>query len=196
MGFARNGIIDRAPPVGRETIVARRRRRRERLIEIGAESLSDTGLLEALLYADEPRRDPEGLAAALIHKFDGLAHVLSASREALRGAGVGLGGIVAIKSAQETASRLARAELRRGPIIGTDHKLIAYLRGCLGHSRVEEFHILFLDRRDYLLKHERQQTGTIDRMEVYPRQIIKRALEVEAAAMILVHNHPSEATRK
>ena len=117
--------------------------------------------------------------------------MLSADPDALSEAGLGLAGIAAIKSVREAALRLMRLELQERPVVNSWDKLIDYCNAQVAHNQVEEFHILFLDRKNVLIKHERQQRGTIDHTPVYPREVVKRALDLGAAAMILVHNHPS-----
>jgi DNA repair protein RadC len=116
---------------------------------------------------------------------------MSADPEALSEAGLGLAGIAALKSVREAALRLMRLELQERPVVGSWDKLIDYCNAQVAHNKVEEFHILFLDRKNVLIRHERQQRGTIDHTPVYPREVVKRALELGAAALILVHNHPS-----
>jgi len=116
---------------------------------------------------------------------------LSAEAEALASAGLGLAGIAALKSVREAALRLMRSELHKRPLVNSWDKLVDYCRAQIAHGKVEEFHILFLDRKNALIKHERQQRGTVDHTPVYTREVVKRALELGASALILVHNHPS-----
>jgi DNA repair protein RadC len=168
-----------------------RRRLRERMIAAGAENLPDYELLEMLLFAANPQGDVKPTAKALLAQFGGFGKVMSADPEALSEAGLGLAGVAAIKSVREAALRLMRAELQEQPVVNSWDKLIDYCSAQIMHSKVEEFHILFLDRKNVLIKHERQQRGTIDHTPVYPREVVKRALDLGAAAMILVHNHPS-----
>jgi DNA repair protein RadC len=168
-----------------------RRRLRERMIAAGAESLPDYELLEMLLFAANPQGDVKPTAKSLLAHFGGFAEVMSADPDALSSAGLGLAGIAAIKSVREAALRLMRLELQERPVVGSWDKLIDYCNAQIAHSRVEEFHILFLDRKNMLIKHERQQRGTVDHTPVYPREVVKRALDLGAAALILVHNHPS-----
>ena len=117
--------------------------------------------------------------------------LLSAEPDALAGAGLGLAGIAALKAAREAALRLMRSALHERPVVNSWDKLLDYCTAHIAQGKVEEFHILFLDRKNVLIKHERQQRGTIDHTPVYPREVVKRALDLGAAAMILVHNHPS-----
>ncbi|MGC2203521.1 MAG: DNA repair protein RadC, partial [Stellaceae bacterium] len=135
--------------------------------------------------------DVKPTAKSLLAHFGGFGEVMSADPDALSKAGLGLAGIAAIKSVREAALRLMQLELQERPVVGSWDKLIDYCNAQVVHSKVEEFHILFLDRKNVLLRHERQQRGTIDHTPVYPREVVKRALELGAAAMILVHNHPS-----
>jgi DNA repair protein RadC len=168
-----------------------RERLRQRLIAAGADNLPDYELLEVILFASNPRGDVKPLAKDLLERFGGFAELLSAEAEALAGAGLGLAGIAALKSVREAALRLMWSELRQRPVVGSWEKLIDYCSAHIAHGTVEEFHILFLDRKNVLIKHEQQQRGTIDPTPVYPREVVKRALELQASALILVHNHPS-----
>ena len=168
-----------------------RERLRQRLIAAGANNLPDYELVEVILFASNPRGDVKPLAKDLLERFGGFAELLSADAEALAGAGLGLAGIAALKSVREAALRLMRSELHQRPVVGSWEKLIDYCTAHIAHGRVEEFHILFLDRKNVLIKHEQQQRGTIDHTPVYPREVVKRALELQASALILVHNHPS-----
>ena len=168
-----------------------RRRLRERMIAAGAESLPDYELLEMLLFAANPQGDLKPTAKSLLAQFGGFGEVMSADPGALSEAGLGLAGIAAVKSVREAALRLMRLELQERPVLGSWDKLIDYCSAQVAHNKVEEFHILFLDRKNALIKHERQQRGTIDHTPVYPREVVKRALELSASALILVHNHPS-----
>jgi len=168
-----------------------RERLRQRLIAAGAHNLPDYELVEVILFASNPRGDVKPLAKDLLERFGGFAELLSADSEALADAGLGLAGIAALKSVREAALRLMRSELHQRPVVGSWDKLIDYCTAHIAHGRVEEFHILFLDRKNALIKHEQQQRGTIDHTPVYPREVVKRALELQASALILVHNHPS-----
>ena len=169
-----------------------RQRLRERLIAAGADALPDYELMEVLLFAANPRGDVKPLAKDLIERFGGFAAVLSAEPDDLLAVpGLGVSGVAALKSVREAALRLMKAELRERPVIGSWDRLIDYCRAHVAYGKVEEFHILFLDRKNALLKHEQQQRGTVDHTPVYTREVVKRALELGASALILVHNHPS-----
>jgi DNA repair protein RadC len=168
-----------------------RERLRQRLIDAGAENLPDYELLEVMLFVSNPRGDVKPLAKEVLERFGSFAAVMSAGPDALFEAGLGLAGVAAIKSVREAALRLMRAELQERPVVNSWDKLIDYCSAQIAHGQVEEFHILFLDRKNILIRHERQQKGTVDHTPVYPREVVKRALELGASALILVHNHPS-----
>lgn len=168
-----------------------RDRLRQRLFDAGADSLPDYELLEVMLFAQDQRKDVKPLAKSLIERFGGFPEVLRATPEALRDAGLRDPAIAVVKAVREAALRLSRAELLGREVIGSWDKLIDYCNANIAHGKVEEFHLLFLDRKNALIKHERQQHGTIDHTPVYPREVVKRALELDASALILVHNHPS-----
>jgi DNA repair protein RadC len=168
-----------------------RNRLRQRLTDAGADNLPDYELLEVILFISSQRGDVKPLAKSLLDHFGGFAEVISADHDALAAAGLNLAGIAALKSVREAALRLMRAELQQQPVINSWDKLIDYCTAQVAHNKVEEFHILFLDRKNVLLKHERQQRGTVDHTPVYTREVVKRALELGASALILVHNHPS-----
>jgi DNA repair protein RadC len=155
-----------------------RERLRQRLIEAGAETLPNYELLEVMLFANDARRDVKPLAKALIDRFGGLPEVLSAAPDALRDAGLREPAIALLKSVREAALRLSRAELRERPVIGSWDRLIGYCNAHIAYSPVEEFHLLFLDRQNALIAHERQQRGTVDHTPVYTREVVKRALEL------------------
>ena len=169
-----------------------RQRLRERLIAGGAENLPDYELMEVLLFAGNPRGDTKPLAKDLIERFGGFAEALSADPDdLLQVPGLGVAGTAALKSVREAALRLIKAELRDRPVIGSWDKLLDYCRAHVAYGKVEEFHLLFLDRKNALIAHEQQQRGTVDHTPVYTREVVKRALELGASALILVHNHPS-----
>ena len=169
-----------------------RDRLRRRLLDNGATSLADYELLEFLLFGSKPRGDTKPLAKALVARFGNLAGVLAASpRELVTVTGMGDASIAVLKAIPEAALRLAREDLADGPVIGSWDKLLAYCRIAMGREKVEQFRLLFLDRKNRLIADEVHQRGTVDHTPVYPREVIKRALELGASALILVHNHPS-----
>ncbi len=167
-----------------------RARLRERFRKAG-DALPDYEILELLLFAAIPRRDVKPLAKALIDRFKTFAAVIAAPRESLAEAGLGDTAIDIIKVVREAALRLARAEVMNRPVLGSWQKVLDYCRTRLAHETVEQFHLLFLDRKNALIADETQQRGTVDHTPVYPREVVKRALELGASAIILVHNHPS-----
>jgi DNA repair protein RadC len=169
----------------------RRQRLRRCLIKAGAENLPDYELLQVMLFTSNPHTDVEALVGELLDRFGSLAEVMSADTEALAAAGLSLAAIAGVKFVREVALRFLRADLHQRPVVGSWNKLIDYCSAQLAYSKVEEFHILFLDRKNALIKDERQQRGTIDHTPVYTREVIKRTLELGASALILVHNHPS-----
>jgi DNA repair protein RadC len=169
----------------------RRQRLRQCLIKGGAEALPDYELLQVMLFTSNPHADVESLVQELLDRFGSLAEVLSADADALAAAGLSLPAIAGVKFVREVALRFMRTELHQRPVVGSWDKLIDYCNARIAYSEVEEFHILFLDRKNALIKDERQQKGTVDHTPVYIREVIKRALDLGASALILVHNHPS-----
>ena len=169
-----------------------RARMRQRLIASGADSLLDHEVLEMVLFLALPRRDTKPLSRALIARFGSFAGAIAAPQGELRQVeGLGEAGIAALKIVEGAAHRLARAELRDRPVLNSWDKLTAYLAAKLSRARVEEVHVLYLDTRNRLLADEMQGRGTVNHTPVYPREVVRRALELQATAMILVHNHPS-----
>ena len=169
-----------------------RERLRDRFLKRGGAALADYELLELVLFSAIPRRDTKPIAKALIKRFGSYAAVLQAEPNSLGEVkGVGDAAIVALKSVAEAACRLAREEILDQPVIGSWDRFIAYLRAQMAHSKTEEFRVLFLDAKNKLIDDEVQQTGTVNHTPVYPREVVKRALERNATAIIMVHNHPS-----
>lgn len=168
-----------------------RQRLRERFLKGGPDSLPDYELLELILFGAIRQGDVKPLAKRLIDQFDGLAGVLTAEVEALQNAGLGESTIATVKASQAAALHLSRARVMQQPIVSSWQALLDYCRAAMGHDKTEAFRILFLDRKNRLIGDEVQQRGTIDHTPVYPREVVKRALELGATALILVHNHPS-----
>ena len=169
-----------------------RARLRQRLLEKGGESLADYEVLECLLFGAKPRGDVKPLAKALIDRFGSLGAVLAAAPHDLQKVtGMGEASAAALKVAAEAGRRMAREEVIDRPVLSSWDKLLKYCRTALGHEKVERFHLLFLDRKNVLIADEVQQRGTVDHTPVYPREVVKRALELSASALIMVHNHPS-----
>ncbi|MFQ6017903.1 MAG: DNA repair protein RadC [Kiloniellaceae bacterium] len=169
-----------------------RERLRRRVLDKGADSLADYEILEFLLFGAKQRGDTKPLAKALIGRFGNLAGVLSASpRELAAVPGMGDSSIAVLKIVPDAARRLALEELAERPVIASWDKLLAYCRIAMGREKVEQFRLLFLDKKNRLIADELQQHGTVDHTPIYPREVVKRALELGASALILVHNHPS-----
>lgn len=169
-----------------------RKRLRERFIKAGGEALPDYELLELLLALAKPRSDVKPLAKKLLKRFGGFAAVISAEpRELTEVEGVAEATAVALKTVQAAALRLAREEVMARPVIGSWERLLAYCRMAMAHSKTEQFRLLFLDRKNALIADELQQRGTVDHTPVYTREVVKRALDLGASAIIMVHNHPS-----
>lgn len=169
-----------------------RQRLRERFLKGGSAALAEYEILELLLCMAIPRGDVKPLAKSLIDRFGSLAGVLAASQEELATCkGVGEAAIAAVKIAEASAQVLSRERAMELPVIASWEQLIDYCRVRLGHRKTEELHLLFLDRKNRLIADECHQRGTVDHTPVYPREVIKRALELHASAIILVHNHPS-----
>ena len=169
-----------------------RERLRERFYGAGPEALSDYELLEMALFPALPRRDTKPLAKALLKAFGSFAEVIHAPVARLREVdGIGEASINQIKLLAAAASRVAKGEIRRKIALASWNDVIAYCRSGMAFADKEQFRLLFLDKRNQLIADEIQQTGTVDHTPVYPREVIKRALELSATALILVHNHPS-----
>ncbi len=155
------------------------------------ETLSDTALIESLLDHVNPR-GAHDLSRALAARFGGFAAALAAPEVELRSVpGMGIHSLAAIKLLHGAALRLARARVVRTPLLDNGERLIDYLNAALAREKIEQFRVLFLDAQHRLLADEAQARGTVDHTPVYPREVARRALELEASAVILVHNHPS-----
>ncbi|MBV9250960.1 MAG: DNA repair protein RadC [Acetobacteraceae bacterium] len=180
---------DASSPVGAE---GHRARMRNRLLTAGPDALADHELLEMVLFLALPRRDTKPIARALMERFGSYAGALAAPPTDLATVeGLGEAGVAALKTVQAAALRLSRAELSGKPLLDNWDKLISYLTASMARETVEQARVLFLDNRNRLLADEVQGRGTVNHTPVYPREIIKRALELRATALILAHNHPS-----
>ncbi len=187
------GPPKRKPPLGAEEHrLAHRRRLRQRFADGGADAVPDYELLEMILYRALPRGDTKPLAKALLKKFGDLNHVLAAPPARLKDVkGVGERVVFELKLIEAVGHRMARARVLKKPLLSSWEALLDYCQTAMAHRDVEQFRILFLDRKNVLIADEAQQTGTVDHVPVYPREVVKRALELNASALILVHNHPS-----
>ena len=164
---------------------------RDRLLTRGPDSLADYELLEMLLFSAQPKANTKPLAKGLINRFGSFASVISApQRELLAAPGLCVHSVSVVKLVQAAALRLARGEVMQKPILNNWDRLMDYLTAVLARERIEQFRVLFLDNRNRLVADEAQARGTVDHTTVYPREVVKRALELHASALILVHNHP------
>ncbi|MFD2264482.1 DNA repair protein RadC [Lacibacterium aquatile] len=169
-----------------------RARLRGRFLAGGGEALPDYELLELILFGAVPRGDMKPLAKKLLAKFGSFAAVVTADAAQIMDVdGAGEAVAVALKSVDAAARRLARQQVESRPILGSWAALVDYCRVVMAHESIEQFRLLFLDRRNHLIADEMHQRGTVDHTAVYPREIVKRALELGAISVILVHNHPS-----
>lgn len=184
------------PVIGAEKIPSylkdHRKRLRARFMEGGAAAVPEYELLELLLFSAIPRQDVKPLARALIDQFGGLAAVISADPVLLRRVpDVGEAVIVTLKLAEAVAQRLARAKVMNRPVISSWDALLDYCHTVMAHRTIEHVRVLFLDRKNCLIADEELGRGTVDHVPVYPREVMRRALDLDASALILVHNHPS-----
>jgi DNA repair protein RadC len=169
-----------------------RERLRGRFREAGADAVSDYELLELLLFRALPRRDVKPLAKSLLEKFGSFAEVITAPEARLAEVkGLGDSGVTELKIVQAAARRLLRGQVKKRPALSSWSAVLDYCRTAQAFADREQFRVLFLDKRNHLIADEVQQVGTVDHTPVYPREVVKRALELSATAIILVHNHPS-----
>ena len=170
-----------------------RERARERFNTVGGDALADYELLELLLHIVLPQRDTKALAKDLLARFGSFSQVLGAPPARLAEVkGLGATSITHLKVMQAAAQRYGRDRIdTEQPILSSWTQLIDYCRSRLAYEQIEQFRVLFLDKKNRLIADEVQQTGTVDHTPVYPREVIRRALELSATALILVHNHPS-----
>ena len=168
-----------------------RARLRERVLKTGIESLPDYELLELMLFYAIERIDTKPLAKRLIERFGTLGDIFAAEPEQLKEFEIDQRTLVLFKAMRESGRRLAERKVKDMPVLTNWQQLIDYCHAALAHEKTEQFRILFLDRKNVLIGDEVQQRGTIDHTPVYPREVVKRALALNAAALILVHNHPS-----
>ena len=169
-----------------------RERLRERFREAGADALSDYELLELVLFRALPRRDVKPLAKTLIATFGSFAEAISAPVARLAEVkGLGDAGITELKTVQAAPSRLLRGQVKKRPVLSSWSPVLDYCRSAQAFADREQFRVLFLDKRNQLIADELQQVGTVDHTPVYPREVVKRALELSATAIILVHKTPT-----
>ncbi|MEM9987981.1 MAG: DNA repair protein RadC [Pseudomonadota bacterium] len=178
-----------------------RARLRDRFRKAGVEGVQDYELLELLLFNAIPRRDVKPLAKALLTKFGSFADVLAAPQDQLLGFQVAIPDKLALKVTQRVVDEFAlcraaalqftQANVLERPVISSWSDLLAYCRATTAYEPIEQFRVLFLNNKNALIADEKQQTGTVNHTPVYPREVVKRALTLNASSLILVHNHPS-----
>ena len=169
-----------------------RRRLRQRFLAAGSEAISDYEMLELILFRAIPQRDVKPLAKDLLATFGSFAEVIAAPAERLNEVdGLGEAAIAELKIVQAAANRLVRGEVKQRQVLSSWSNVLDYCRAAMAFESKEHFRILFLDKGNHLIADEQHQTGTVDHTPVYPREVVKRALELSATAVILVHNHPS-----
>lgn len=169
-----------------------RARLRARFLADDSAATPDYELLELLLFHALPRVDTKPLAKALMARYGSLAAILAAPADDLRKTeGIGDGAAALLKAVREAGIRLAQADMRERPVLDSGERVVDYCRATLGHSPTEGFRVLFLDTKNALIADEAQGDGTVNRLLVFPREVVKRALDLGASAVILAHNHPS-----
>lgn len=181
--------VSTVPP---NPILQHRKRLRERFAQAGAEGVQDDELLELILFRAVSRQDVKPLARRLLDAFGDINRVITAPRLRLLGvAGVGEAVVAEFRLMQACAQRMARAKVLQKPVISGWQALLDYCHTTMAHRETEQFRVLFLDRKNILIADEALGEGTVDHVPVYPREVMRRALELNATALILVHNHPS-----
>lgn len=177
---------------GKPHFLGHRDRLRQRFRDSGGDALPDYELLELVLFRALPRRDTKPLAKELIAKFGSFPEVVNAPGKRLSEvSGVGDAVVTEMKLIRSAALRLMKGQVMDRPVLGSWSAVLSYCRAAMGFETKEQFRILFLDKRNRIIADEVQQEGTVDHTPVYVREIVKRALELSATAIILVHNHPS-----
>ncbi|WP_282061193.1 RadC family protein [Roseobacter litoralis] len=191
-------LFDEAEPVAvppgktPSYMVDHRQRLRTRFMQGGANAVPDYELLELVLFRAIPRRDVKPLARTLLERFGDFNRVITASPQRLRDIkGVGDAIITELKIVEAAAHRMARSRVLQRHVLSGWDALLDYCHTTMAHRETEQFRVLFLDRKNTVIADEEQAKGTVDHVPVYPREVAKRALELNASALILVHNHPS-----
>jgi DNA repair protein RadC len=172
-----------------------RQRLKHRFLKAGGAALPDYEILELVLFMAQPRRDMKPVAKNLLQQFGSYSGVITADAKDLKKIdGVGDVAVVALKTVRDAAIRLSQDEIIGQPVLSSWQAMLDYCRVAMGHEKKEQFRIFFLNRRNLLIADEVQQIGTVDHTPVYPREVIRRALELGATAIIMAHNHPSGDT--
>jgi DNA repair protein RadC len=185
----------RSDPSAKPHYAGHRDRLRARLFHAGAEAFQDYELLELLLFTAIPRRDVKPLAKKLLTEFKDLWSLLNAGHERLAAFGLSESAVASLLATGAVALRAHRNTALKGPLLNSWQRIVDYCRAAMAHETREQFRLLFLDRKNHLITEEVQQRGTIDHTPVYPREVVQRALEVGAGALVLVHNHPGGDTQ-
>jgi DNA repair protein RadC len=181
-----------APRSATHGVDGHRARMRNRLLTAGPDALADHEMLEMVLFLALPRRDTKPIARLLLDRFGSFEAVISAhAAELLAVDGLGEAGAAALKLVQGASVRLLREAVREQPVLTDWSRLLDYLTAAMGRERVEQARVLFLDSKNRLLADEVQGRGTVNQTMIYPREVVRRALELNATAVVLVHNHPS-----
>ncbi len=191
-GLAEQASLLEAPQGPPSANEGHRDRLRLRLANAGPDALADYELLELVLFLAIPRKDTKPISRALLARFGSFANTIAAPPNDLLGVdGIGDAAVAALKTVHAAALRLARAEVKDMPVLANWDRLIDYLTAVLAREKIEQFRVLFLDAKNRLIADEAQARGTVNHTPVYPREVVKRALELQSTALILVHNHPS-----
>ena len=186
------GELDDAGIKPQTHFLGHRERLKDRFRAGGADALPDYELLEMVLYRAIRRRDTKLLAKQLLARFGTFAEVISADRTRLMEVkGVGEAVATELKVIHAAAMRLMKGQVINRPVLASWNAILEYVRAAMAFADIEQFRVLFLDRKNQLIADEVQQQGTVDHTPVYPREVVKRALELGASAIVLVHNHPS-----
>ena len=188
-------VLCAALPPGKKLpsyIADHRKRLRTRFLQGGSAAMPDYELLELLLFRAIPRQDVKPLARRLLDRFGDFNRVVTAPiPRLLEVTGIGEAVVQELKIVEATAQRMMRARVMNQPVLSSWDALLDYCHTTMAHRETEQFRILYLDRKNVLIADEEQASGTVDHVPVYPREVVKRALELNASALILVHNHPS-----
>ena len=168
-----------------------RDRLRERFLKGGVNALADYEILELILFMAIPRRDVKPLAKKLLTTFGSFANVLHAPFDDLKAAGLTENSITALRTIEAAACQLMKQDVLNKPVLNNWTRLMDYVHASMAYEQKENFRLLFLNKKNELIADEVQQSGTVDHTPAYPREIVKRALELNATAVILIHNHPS-----
>ena len=184
--------LPKAKPAEPRHYLGHRERLRERFASAGSDAFADYELLELLLFRAVARGDTKPIAKALLARFGTLAEVFGAPVALLQEVkGVGPAVALDLKIIAAASQRMLRGEIKGREVLSSWNQVVEYCRAAMAFEEREQFRILFLDKKNALIADEVQQTGTVDHTPVYPREVIRRALELSASAIVLVHNHPS-----